>query len=231
MIYLRNIAFYLAFYLGSVFFVLAAVLATNRRFLRASCDNWSRWHRRCCTALLGIEVRETGARPVGTALYAIKHESFFEAIEVPSLFDFPAGFAKRELFEIPGWGRAARAYGAIPVARDQGAKALRQMVRDVQPNVAAGRPIVIFPEGTRVPHGQRPVLQAGFAALYKLLGIPVVPVAVDSGPIYQRRWKTRGTITLHFGEPIPPGLPRAEVEERVREAINCLNTPLGETAP
>jgi 1-acyl-sn-glycerol-3-phosphate acyltransferase len=51
----------------------------------------------------------------------------------------------------------------------------------------------------------------------------VVPVAVDSGPLYHRRWKQRGTITIHFGEAIPPGLPRAEVEARVRDGINCLN--------
>ncbi len=83
--------------------------------------------------------------------------------------------------------------------------------------------LVIFPEGTRVPHGSAPKLQSGFAALYKALGLPVVPVAVDSGPLYHRRWKRPGTITIAAGEPIPPGLPRAEIEARVHEAINVLN--------
>ena len=59
--------------------------------------------------------------------------------------------------------------------------------------------------------------------MYKLLGLPVVPVAVDSGPTYQRWWKRRGTITIRFFEPIPPGLPREEIEERVHTAINALN--------
>lgn len=223
---LRSLAFYVAFYGGSVLFVLAAVIAaaTGSARLRPICDCWSQWHHWCVEKLLGIRIEVTGARPVGTALYAVKHESFFEAIELPALFDYPAGFAKRELFSIPGWGRAARAYGAIPVARDQGAKALRTMLRHAQPYVAVGRPIIIFPEGTRVPHGQRPPLQSGFAALYKLLGLPVVPVAVNSGPIYQKIWKRPGTIRVHFGEPVPPGLPRAEAEEKVREAINLLNS-------
>jgi 1-acyl-sn-glycerol-3-phosphate acyltransferase len=74
-----------------------------------------------------------------------------------------------------------------------------------------------------VPHGERAPLRSGFAGLYKLLGLPVVPVAVDSGPLYHRLWKRRGTITVRFGEIIPPGLPREEVEARVHAAINALN--------
>ena len=89
--------------------------------------------------------------------------------------------------------------------------------------VADGRPLVIFPEGTRVPHGENRELQSGFAGLYKMLGLPVVPVAVNSGPIYHRLLKQRGRITYRFGEIIPPGLPREEVEQRVRTAINALN--------
>lgn len=225
MIYLRNIAFYAAFYGGSLLMVIVAVLAAwlAPEKMRKVGDAWSRLHHWCCTRLLGIRVVETGSRPDSHAFYAIKHESFFEAIEMPLLFDHPAPFAKQELFDIPGWGMAARLYGAIPVARSEGARALRAMIREAQQFVDAGRPIVIFPEGTRVPHGQTRRLGAGFAALYKLLGLPVVPVAVDSGPLYQRFWKRPGTITIHFGDPIEPGLPRKEIEARTLAAINALN--------
>ena len=224
---LRNLAFYLAFYGGSVFFVLAALIAhavTPAR-LRPIADGWSRWHHFCVETILGIEVKVTGVPPAGPALYAIKHESLFEAIALPVLFDNPAGFAKQELFAIPGWGSVARAYGIIPVAREEGARTLRAMLQQARPYIEAGRPIIIFPEGTRVPHGTRPALQSGFAALYKMLRLPVIPVAVNSGPVYQRKWKRRGTIRVHFGEPVPPGLPRAEAEARVHAAINALNAP------
>jgi 1-acyl-sn-glycerol-3-phosphate acyltransferase len=222
---IRNIAFYIAFYSGTVLAVVSSLLA-NRiapRHVRTICDTWSAWHHWCVTRLLGITVVESGQRPQGNALYAIKHEAFFEAIAMPMLFEYPAGFAKQELFDIPGWGAVAHAYGLVPVARDQGAKTLRTMLKAIRPAVAAGRPIVIFPEGTRVPHGTRAPLQSGFAALYKLVNLPVIPVAVDSGPTYHRTWKKRGTIRVHFGEPIPTGLSREEIEARVSEAINHFN--------
>ena len=229
MIYLRNIAFTIAFYGGSVPFVFIAMLTSYCNapgMLRTICDAWARWHR-TCLPLLGITIRETGQRPAGNVFYAVKHEAFFEAIEMPNIFDYPAGLAKAELFGIPGWGRAARIYGIIEVRRDGGASALRSMMKDTRAALAAGRPIVIFPEGTRVAHGTRAELQAGFAGLYKLLKLPVVPVAINSGPLYHRRWKKPGVITLHFGEPIEPGLPREEIEARVLDGINCLNSDKG----
>ena len=229
MIYLRNIAFYLVFYIGSIFYVLAAVIAARvaPSRVRGVCDRWSALHHWACENLLGIRIVEKGHRPETRAFYAIKHESFFEAIGLPHLFHYPALFAKQELFDIPGWGTAAREYGVIPVAREEGARALRTMIREAQPFIKQGRPIIIFPEGTRVPHGKRPPLGAGFAALYKLLNLPVVPVAVNSGPTYHHLWKRPGTITLHFGEPIEPGLPRKEIEARTHAAMNALNADRG----
>lgn len=229
MILLRNIAFYLTFYLGSIVCVIGAVLTAYLvpGKVRVFPDMWSALHAWACRNLLGIRIVETGTRPEGRAFYAIKHESFFEAINLPNMLDFPALFAKRELFNIPGWGTAASRYGVVPVARQEGAKALRNMIRALQPMKASDRPIVIFPEGTRVPHGQQPQLQAGFAAIYKLLNLPVVPVAVDSGPLYQPGLKRPGTLTIHFGEAIEPGLPREEIEARVHAAINALNPKAG----
>ncbi len=224
---LRSLIFAVAFYGGSPAYVLAAIgavfVAPGR--VPGIVRGWSAYHRRCVRHILRIDVRETGERAAGPVLYAIKHESFFEALDLPFLLDDPAPYAKEEVFDIFGWGRAARAYGVIPVAREQGARALRQMVRDGLAMTARGRPLVIFPEGTRIAHGVRAPLRSGFAALYKVLGLQVVPVAVDSGPLYQGFWKQRGTITIAFGAPIPPGLPRAEVEARVEAAINALNPP------
>jgi len=221
----RSLLFYVVFYSVTAVLVTGGLLSLlfGGRGVVPITHAWARWHRWCVHHLVGISLREEGSPMAEPALYAIKHESFFEAIETPNLFSRPAVFAKAELFRIPGWGRLAQLYGLVPVERSQGARTLRAMIAGAKKRIEEGRPLVIFPEGTRVPHGQKAPLQSGFAGLYKLLGLPVIPVAVDSGPLYHRLWKQRGTITVRFGEPIPPGLPREEIETRVKAAINALN--------
>lgn len=228
---LRNLLFYPLFYGVSALLVVASVLAVpmGQVALKGVVARWGDWHHWCVQNLLGIKIVQEGEIPDEPVLIAVKHESFFEAIDMPRLFSFPTVFAKRELFWIPGWGFSAKVYGLVPVARDGGAKSLRQMIATAKLRIKEGRPLVIFPEGTRVPHGIEPPLQSGFAGIYKLLGLPVVPVAVNSGPTYHRFVKQSGTITYRVGETIPAGLPRAEVETRVHRAINALNS--GESAP
>jgi len=221
----RSLIFYVLFYGVSALLVVASVVAVvgQRRWLGPIVARWGHWHLWCVENLLGIKVVMQGALPDGPVLIAVKHESFFEAIDTPRLFTYPAVFAKHELFRIPGWGYSALTYGLIPVAREEGAKTLRAMLATAKQRVAEGRPLVIFPEGTRVAHGTRPPLQAGFAGLYKLLRLPVVPIAVDSGATYHHFVKRPGQIVYKVGETIPAGLPREEVEARVHAAINALN--------
>ncbi|MDN3644585.1 lysophospholipid acyltransferase family protein [Pontixanthobacter aestiaquae] len=225
MLLFRNLGFYLTFYLLSTFYILWAVSVMHfsvpmfRRAVRC----WCNFHRWCLRVFVGINVETEGDKAEGAVFYAIKHESFFEALDAPANFHWPAPFAKQELFRIPFWGWGARIYGCVPVAREQGAKALRSMISAAKTLSAMDRPLVIFPEGTRIPHGERGELQAGFAGLYKLIKLPVIPVAVNSGPLYHRLLKRPGTITYKFGDPIPPGLPREEIEARVLAAINVLN--------
>ena len=228
---LRNLLFYPLFYGVSALLVVASVLAVpmGQVALKGVVARWGDWHHWCVQNILGIKIVQEGLIPDEPVLIAVKHESFFEAIDMPRLFSFPTVFAKRELFWIPGWGFSAKVYGLVPVARDKGARALREMIALAKLRVGEGRPLVIFPEGTRVPHGKEPPLQSGFAGIYKLLGLPVVPVAVNSGPLYHRFIKRPGTITYKVGETIPAGLPRAEMERRVHRAINALNT--GESIP
>ena len=99
------------------------------------------------------------------------------------------------------------------------------MLKAARDAAAANRPIVIFPEGTRVTPGERPDLRPGIAGLYKTLGLSVYPVALNTGRLWPKRKfaKHQGIVTMYVGEPIPPGLPRDEIEARIHAAINALN--------
>jgi 1-acyl-sn-glycerol-3-phosphate acyltransferase len=222
----RSLLYALVFYPGSVLYVLAgiAVIPLGRSAVRRVADGWAGFNRACARYLLGIASRVEGEVPSGPVLVAVKHQSMFETLEIALLLDTPATVMKSELGRIPLWGTLTRVYGILPVDRDGGAAALRKLLRAGREAVAEGRPIVIFPEGTRVAPGERPPLEPGFAGLYRALGLPVVPVALDSGKVWPRRSfvKRPGVVTMRFGDPIPPGLPRSEAEARVHAAINAL---------
>lgn len=219
----RSLAFYALFYGYTVLLLLAlaVVLLVAPRGVFAMVQAWTAVHRALVRHVLGIRVEVIGTPPQEGVFYALRHESFFEAIDLPQVLHRPCIFAKMELMRIPVWGRAGWAYGLIGVERDAGAKTLRTMLSHARARLAEGRPLAIFPEGTRVPVGQRVPLQSGFAGLYKLLSLPVVPVAVHSGTLYHRVWKRRGTIRYVIGATIPPGLPREEIEARVLDAITA----------
>jgi 1-acyl-sn-glycerol-3-phosphate acyltransferase len=224
---LRSLLFVIIFYIGSLFVVGAAVLAVpfgQDAVIRGS-RTWALWHRWCAAHLLGIRTHLIGTLPQTGALVVFKHESMFEAIETLALFDRPAVVMKQELVDMFGWGYVARRHGVIPVNRDAGASAMRQMIAAAKAAKTAGRPVILFPEGTRVPHGETPELRAGLAGLYKVLGLPVVPVALDSGRFSPKGSfvKSSGIVTMKVGETIPAGLARTEIEARVFDAINALN--------
>jgi 1-acyl-sn-glycerol-3-phosphate acyltransferase len=224
----RTLVFNAFFYAGSVFWVAlaAAMIPFGRAAVQTMAECWARYHRFCAAHILGIRTRIEGEVPTGAVLVASKHESIFETTEVVVILRRPQVVMKRELARIPVWGLLARRYGMIPVDRAGGAAALRQLMADAKQAVVEGRPIVIFPEGTRVPPGSQPALQPGFAGLYRAFNLPVVPVALDSGRIWPRRGPKRpGTVTMRFGATIPPGLPRREIEALVHAAINALEDP------
>jgi len=223
MAFLRSLLFTLVFYAGTVPIVLGTLLfslfAESARFVVPRL--WGQWFLLCTRYLLGIRLRIEGPLPSAPALIAIKHQSAFETIALLALFHRPATVMKAELQKIPFWGWAAARQGAIFVDRQGSSASLRAMMKAAQKAVAAARPIVIFPEGTRVPPGQTPPLAAGFAGLYKIARYPVIPIALDSGRLWTRAFVKRpGTITLRIHDAIPPGLPREEIEARVHAAIN-----------
>lgn len=236
---LRSALFNLAFF---AFTAVAATLCLPALPLldRAGHLRLLAWWARCVLGLLratvGITVRVTGAEHLpreGPALIAAKHQSAFDTIVWLALLPRPAYVLKRELLRVPLYGWYARAAGMIAVDRAAGAAALRHLAKSGQEALDEGRQIVIFPEGTRTAPGTRRPYQPGIVALQARAGLPVVPVATDSGLFWGRRAfrKRPGTITVAVLPPIAPGLERAAFLTRLAQAIEGETDRLLASAP
>jgi len=220
----RSLIYAALFYPATALWVLAGVIVSpfGRRPTLRVVLNWIEMHHWLTHHVLNIRTKVEGSVPAGPHLIAVKHQSVLETTEMVRITQLPVIVIKRELVDIPLFGLMTRRYGVIPVERSAGAKALRQMVKYGEEAVAEGRSVLIYPEGTRVRVGTMPPLKSGFAALYRALGLPVVPVAVDSGRLWGRGLiHQSGTVTLKVGKVIPAGLKRDEIEARVHAAINA----------
>lgn len=168
-----------------------------------------------------LKVRGRHNLPKGPALIAAKHQAQWETIALIPLLPNAVVILKKELTKIPVFGWYIRYFGMISVDRSAGSAALKQLAVDARREVDKGRQILIFPEGTRQPVGAPPSYKPGAIFLYGQLGVPMVPVALNSGVLWPRHRFVRypGTITVSFMPPIPPGLPRAEALARLQSAI------------
>lgn len=221
---IRTLIFAIIFYGLSVPIVLAAPIVAlfGTQKIRRYSMAWAGLGLLLAYQILGIRVAVSGQRAEGPALYAVKHQAMYETLAMAAMLDGPAIVMKQELARIPVWGWVARRYGVIVIDRAGSAKALRAMMKEARAAVAEGRSVVIFPEGTRTPPGQTPPLRSGFAGLYRAIGLPVIPVACETGRVWPRKGPKRpGTVTFRYGDALPPGLPREEIEAAVHRGINA----------
>ena len=125
---------------------------------------WSAYHHWLVRNVLGIRMVWDGAIPDGAYLIAVKHSSMMEAVDTLHFARSPVVVMKRELTVIPLFGWVTLRYGVIGVDRDAGSAALREMMVQAKAAVAGGRPVIIFPEGTRVPFDASPPLKPALPA-------------------------------------------------------------------
>ena len=222
---LRSFFFNVGWYAGTTIIAIAGspILLMPRRFVVA----WSLFWIDFCLWWLRITCRLTHRvgglenMPAGPVIFACKHQSSWETLAFSRLFPGAATVMKRELVLIPVVGWAMARVGNIAVERGDGSKALRGLVKQARATLAEGRSILIFPEGTRVAVGDERPYQVGTAALYRQLGVPVVPVALNSGLFWGRRKfiKRPGVIDVEILPAIPPGLSRDVFMTTLRERI------------
>lgn len=155
------------------------------------------------------------------AIYAVRHESVWETLILIHFFHRPIFVLKKELMQIPFFGLMAKKVGCISVDRENGVRSLIQATKLVEKTILSGSPVIIFPEGTRVPSGSHVDLKRGIAMFYRKTNCPVVPVIHNSGRFWSRHSfiKKPGTISLKFLDPIPPGLDQKEFMSRLEKVF------------
>ena len=174
----------------------------------------------------GIDWEIRGTPPKGAVLVASKHMSMWDTLALYLALDTPAIVLKRELLYIPFYGWFLWKGAAIAIDRSAGPRALRKMSHAAETALSQGRPILIFPEGTRKKPGAAPDYKPGVAGLYAMLDVTCVPVALNSGVHWTGFVKRPGTIVLEFLEPIPAGMRRPAfmtlLQERIETATDRL---------
>ncbi len=233
MLVVRSLLFNLVFYVftaGTLIVGTPLYLVLPQAGCMAIVRGWARVTLRLLRLICGTrwEFRGLHNLPAGAFLVAGKHQSLWETFALLEVFSNPAYVIKRQLLYVPIWGWWAWRCRMIYVDRGKGTAALRAMVARAKREFAAGRPAIIFPEGTRRAPGASPDYKPGIAQLYSQLDAPVVPMALNSGLYWPRRRFLRhpGTIVAEFLPPIAPGLrPRAflqELETRIETACDGL---------
>ena len=177
--------------------------------------------------------------PAGSLLVASKHQSAWDTYTTILFLDDASFVLKRQLMRIPFFGWYMAKMKLVPVDRGRGSLALASMTANARKQLAEmDRQIIIYPEGTRRKAGAEPKYKYGITHLYKELGVPVVPVALNSG-LYWGRHTSRihpGTIVMEFLDPIAPGLEKdrfsATLQDRIEAATGeLISEAVGASSP
>ncbi len=185
---------------------------------------WTHWVMWAARVICGIRYRVIGAEhiPKEPCIILAKHQSAWETMGFQLIFPPQVWVLKQELLRVPffGWGLAM--LSPIAIDRSSRRQALQQLVEQGVERLAAGFCIVIFPEGTRIPHGNRGKYRPGGARLAVQTGTLVLPVAHNAGLCWPRNafLKRPGLITVSIGAPInPAGIDAETLAQRVEDWI------------
>ena len=142
---------------------------------------------------------------------ASAHQSMFETFALQSVLDYPVFILKKELLRIPLFGQYLKKIKSIEIVRDTTTKDNLNFFDKVASIVKnEKRPLLIFPQGTRIKVDDKVPFKKGVGRIYEVLNIACVPVALNSGKVWPKKGiiKYPGKITVSFLEPIKPGLNR-----------------------
>ena len=228
----RSLLFNVLFYVNIIVRMTVALptILLPRRYLLGVLRRYSRSSLWLLRVTCGVTVEWRGREkiPEGACIVACKHQSFWETFALFEVLRDPTYVLKRELMWLPLFGWLARKARMIPIDRGARVTSLARMTAATRREIADARQIVIFPEGTRQAPGASPRYMPGVAYLYSEIGLPCVPVALNSGLFWPRRSLLRfpGTVLVEVLDPIPPGLDKRAFLAQLRSVIEEATTRL-----
>ena len=228
----RSVAFNICFYLNTLVFLIIALptFFLPYQAIVEVAKAWGRVNLVLLRVIAGVrfELRGREKIPRGALIVAAKHQSAWETFALLHLFDSPTFIMKRELQWIPIFGWLTIKGRMVAVDRGAGSQALVQMAERARVELARGRQLIIFPEGTRRQVGAEPRYKYGVSYLYAAEGVPCLPVALNSGVFWPRRSILRrpGTVVVEILDPIPPGLDKEVFIRRLQDAIETATARL-----
>ncbi|WP_431094774.1 lysophospholipid acyltransferase family protein [Polaromonas aquatica] len=218
-------------------FVVIASLFVSSNTMYWMCAAWLRVAVSGGTFILGIKNRVTGMENLPTgqtsaAVLLLKHQSTWETLCMPTLMPHPLAYVfKKELLYVPFFGWAMARMDMIHIDRSQRSQAFNKVVVQGKRLMAQGTWVIMFPEGTRIPRGQKGVYKSGGTRLAIETGAPVIPIAVTSAKCWPRKAfiKTPGIVDISIGKPIDST--GRQPDELMREVENWIEAEMRRLDP
>jgi 1-acyl-sn-glycerol-3-phosphate acyltransferase len=233
MVFLRSLIYNLIFFLWTVIMGVSLLpfLLGPRRYTSYGMSIWGRGGVYLLWAICGIRFEIRGRenfQPDAKVIFASKHQSAWETMFFMGFLHRPAIVMKQALLLNPMLGPHIIKSRQLVVKREDGGKALKKLLGDAREAAKAGRPVVIFPEGTRTRPGDYKPYPRGVAAIRAHVNLPVVPVAMNSGLFWRRNafMKRPGTIVVEFLPPLGTEVSKNEFMPRLEEAIETASNRL-----
>ena len=232
---IRNHLFSILFFSGIIFISLIFLPAffLPRKIVLFGGRLMGYWSSFCLKIVLSVEISVKGKENIinnKKFFIAASHQSMFETFYLQTIFNSPIFILKKELLLVPIFGWYLKKIGSISIKRNKVTKDNLGFFEDISQIINnSNRPLIIFPQGTRVSPDERPKFKKGASRIYEELNIICQPIAINSGYVWPKKGykNSNKTITISILKPIPSGLTKEEfimlLEKNIYSELDLLN--------
>ena len=232
---IRNILFSIIFFTGIIFIsiIFLPSFFLPRKIVLIGGKLMGYWTGICLRFILSVKILIKGEENIikeDKFFIAASHQSMFETFYLQTIFNSPVFILKKELLQIPIFGWYLKKIGSISINRNKTTKDNLGFFNDISITISqSNRPLIIFPQGTRVLPDDRTPFKKGASRIYEELKINCLPVAINSGYVWPKNGgkNSNRTITISILKPISAGLEKNEflktLEKNIYQELDLIN--------